>query len=680
MKRLGIKDLPANWKDHVEVVTRQRAKVRIAIAGKDQEPFDALATSHRRTPLDASHKAVIDELSRSGFSTIWISDYHLLQTHTKALQNLIDDPDKRTELKLRGYFQTNSEGRNPGSCNCFAFPLEDGAWRVYRFSTGLHEDDTWEQDGNGWTNCFFNRLPDLSTAAKSGGGVEAPNGGGYVFSTADDATAVIRVLGKPVSIPDELRQRETRLKTQKDGRLVISIKKEADDLTPQGWISEKGKLTRVLSVRSEAKPREPTDNSVKIDEIVRSLSAQDKHIGFVVKEESGKWTEHPKDNIKEIMLHQKFEKSDIERLLGEACFRSWRVVCVPFQPEYTGDRQWNRNAAQMRYAPSDNDSPHHPHWDKILNHCFGTLDESIRDSEWSQRLGIKTGADYGLAWVASLLRRPYVPLPYLFLYGKENSGKSIFHEMFEILMTKGRISGNSALTTPSGFNGELAGAVLAYIEELDISTNPVAHARMKEWLVAKFIPIREMRTNLYMIANMMHMIQIGNSASNAPIFDGDTRITMVEVPPLPPVGEEGGEIPKFKLEMLLNKEAPDFMRTILDMPIPPIEGRLGLPIVETKEKRLIQESRRSPVERFVAELGFITPGERILFSEFCDRFLDWLPEEEQNRWGKQRIAKGLPGECPVGIATGNKKYVGNLSWEFKESTAPALTLVEGKLK
>ena len=252
-KKLSDNDLPANWKDHVEVVTRQRAKVRIAIDSKDQEPFDALATSHRSIPLDASHKAVIDELARSGFSTVWIPDYHLLQTHTKALQNLIDDPDKRTELKLKGYFQTNSEGRNPGSCNCFAFPLEDGAWRVYRFSPGTHEDETWEQDGNGWTNCYFNQPPNLSMAAKSGGGVEAPNNGGYVFATAEDAAAVISVLGKPVNIPDELRQREARLKTQKDGRLVLSIKKEADDLTPQGWISEKGKLTRVSQCQTRGK-------------------------------------------------------------------------------------------------------------------------------------------------------------------------------------------------------------------------------------------------------------------------------------------------------------------------------------------------------------------------------------------------------------------------------------------
>jgi len=84
----------------------------------------------------------------------------------------------------------------------------------------------WEQDGNGWTNCEFNKLPDLKMASKAGGGLEAPNNGGYVFRTAKDAASVVEVLGQRVKIPEELEERETRLKAQKDGRLVISVVKE----------------------------------------------------------------------------------------------------------------------------------------------------------------------------------------------------------------------------------------------------------------------------------------------------------------------------------------------------------------------------------------------------------------------------------------------------------------------
>ena len=50
---------------------------------------------------------------------------------------------------------------------------------------------------------------------------------------------------------------------------------------------------------------------------------------------------------------------------------------------------------------------------------------------------MKTGVNISLAWIAWIIRFPFSPLPYLFLYGPENSGKSIFHEAIALLMTKG---------------------------------------------------------------------------------------------------------------------------------------------------------------------------------------------------------------------------------------------------
>ena len=82
-----------------------------------------------------------------------------------------------------GIFKTISEGRDLGTPNCFLFPLPNGAWRVYRFSPGIAEADTWTQDGQGWTTCYFNRYPDLATACTLLGGVEREQGG-YVFSSA----------------------------------------------------------------------------------------------------------------------------------------------------------------------------------------------------------------------------------------------------------------------------------------------------------------------------------------------------------------------------------------------------------------------------------------------------------------------------------------------------------------
>jgi len=142
-KGLSVTDLPANWRDHVEVVTRRRAKVRVqAVADEHLDPFEALASSRTTVPLDDKHKSLIDELTTSGFSTVWTTDHHLLQTHTKVLANLIDDSDKRRELGLRGIFKTISEGNDRATPNCFMFPMLDGAWRVFRFSPGIAEAET----------------------------------------------------------------------------------------------------------------------------------------------------------------------------------------------------------------------------------------------------------------------------------------------------------------------------------------------------------------------------------------------------------------------------------------------------------------------------------------------------------------------------------------------------------
>ena len=63
-------DLPANWRDHIEVVKGRRAKIKVnEIADDDQDPFEALASSQKIIPLDDSHKAQIESLMRSGFTT-----------------------------------------------------------------------------------------------------------------------------------------------------------------------------------------------------------------------------------------------------------------------------------------------------------------------------------------------------------------------------------------------------------------------------------------------------------------------------------------------------------------------------------------------------------------------------------------------------------------------------------
>ena len=128
-KVLTAVDLPANWRDHIEVVTRNGARCgstrspttswtpsRPWPQAKRSSPWTTAQGHYRGPPALQLH----DALDRRPPPA---ADPHL------RLERLMEAP--RTELKLVGVFDTNSQGRNPGNPNCFLFPLPNGAWRVY---------------------------------------------------------------------------------------------------------------------------------------------------------------------------------------------------------------------------------------------------------------------------------------------------------------------------------------------------------------------------------------------------------------------------------------------------------------------------------------------------------------------------------------------------------------------
>ena len=157
-KKLWLPDLPSDWHDHVEVVARRQTKVRVDTDIQDDylDPFDALASAYRKVPLDETHKQIIDELSHSGFTTVWLPDLHLCQTHTKALKKLMETG------KYEGVFRDELQWQQ--SRNAQLLLVSRGGWRLARLSllARCPEAETWHQDKEGWTNCRFNWPPDLS--------------------------------------------------------------------------------------------------------------------------------------------------------------------------------------------------------------------------------------------------------------------------------------------------------------------------------------------------------------------------------------------------------------------------------------------------------------------------------------------------------------------------------------
>jgi hypothetical protein len=312
---------------------------------------------------------------------------------------------------------------------------------------------------------------------------------------------------------------------------------------------------------------------------------------------------------------------------------------------------------------------------KVLSHCGVGLDDAIREHAWCRANGILNGADYLKVWVASLFQRPMSPLPYLFFYSADqNTGKSIFHEALAELVTKGVERADQALTNPSGFNGELANAVLCVVEETDLSKSRVAYNRIKDWVTSRSLPVHVKGLTPYTIPNATHWLQCSNSHTFCPVLPGDTRITMVYVPPLDP----DDLIPKEQLLQQLRKEASDFMAEVLALEIPPSGDRLAVPVIVTGEKLNAQRQNLTKLEEFILDKCYNVTGRMVRLAEFVERFHDWLDPGEVVEWSKQTVGKNLPPQYPKGRRPqDNQVNIGNLAWEPRkpgEAVQPRLVL------
>jgi Family of unknown function (DUF5906) len=672
-KVLSDDDIPVNWKDNVAVVTRKRAKIRVGgVPEADLDPFEALASSRRIVPLDEKHKAIIDALKASGFSTVWVPDHHLLQTHTCALRKVMDE--QKAILNLQGFFRTESKGKNPGEPNCFLFPLDSGGFKVYLFGPGRPEVNTWEQDGQGWTTCYFNRPPGLKIAARANGGIEDEQGG-FLFERADAALETAKTLGQKINLPAKMMDREAKVKAHRDGRLIFIVGKRHEDSGMEGWAAKKDKWARVLEVKADVQIKEVGHTAY--DNMLRALHASGSAAArWMYRSVGEEWHPLPVDQVKLMLIALGEKESDTKQILGSGLLRWWNQVNEPFKPEYPGGRAWNYQAAQFRYLPAERNDDEtvltHPHWDMILKHCGQDLDVALKDLEWAKQANIRTGADYLLAWAACMFRAPTIPLPYLFFYSpKQNTGKSSYHQALALLMTKGAHSADGALTNEKNFNEELANVVLAYVEETNVGKSANAYNRLKAWVTSPYLTIEGKGHKPYSQRNTLHFVQTANDRAFCPMQVGDERITMFFVPDL-----TGPEIAWPIMEKRLEAEAPAFMRTLLDLQLPSMIGRLHLPVVSTHNKQAAEEANKSDVELFIEGECFECIGNKLLFADFYEAFRAQLAPEDRGRWNSsQKVRRAIPSKYPFFRGGKNKSYIGNLSLEDKAPAANAEVLV-----
>ena len=376
------------------------------------------------------------------------------------------------------------------------------------------------------------------------------------------------------------------------------------------------------------------------------------------------------------IINKRFGYDVANEIKAYMVLNPWTLEHIPFADEYPGSselRLWNKDAPQLAYSIADEPGPH-PNWDLILNHLGTNLNGYVNKSEWCQQWGINNGGDYLRYWVTCLIKHPFVPLPYLFFFGPQNCGKSTLFEALSVLFTPGSVvSAGTSLISQAGFNSELVGAVVAYIDEKDLSqSGKPAYERIKEWTMAETIPIHTKGKPQYQRRNTLHFIQVGNGFQNLPVEDGDTRITAIEVTPF-----HGPIIPKNKLFDNLRQEAPFFLRTLITTALPDQFGRTRLPVLETEAKADLQKVNQSPAEAFAAERLFPCDGYAIKMTELHQAYMQYCNEGSLRAEGGlvfTRQLKTRSDKYIVGKSTGNVAYLANFSLKKEPPVGERLVL------
>ncbi len=668
LKKGSILDkIPVNWKDHLDVITGKRRKnLPSYIKNDDMDVFEQLCSQRPKIKLDKIHEKLLKWLKDNNAQWWWDQDRWMLVCHTSDLAKAHKD------LNFRGVFNTIATGKDSNDHNCFLYPLTKphGSWVVRRYSEGAGETDSWGQDGKGWTHCYLNKNTTLEMAADLSNGIEDEKGF-FHFPTTYDAKKAAKMLGSEFDFPDN---RPLAFRRHKDGRLIIQAEAKESDAAIKGWRKDKKKWVKILHTEIEQK------TNIEVQEyadMVRHLLTNKLDAGWSYKVESG-WVFESRQNIQLALSSLGLIPIEVNKVLGDAINLPWYVVNEPFQGEYLGDRKWNKDGAKLAYNPQTEGPFIHPTWDKILTHVGSGLDGVIKTNEWCQEVGIQTGGDYLRVWAASLFQFPKKKLPYLFFYSDEQrTGKTTFHEMLGSLMTKGYVDCSTALTSSGSFNAELLNAVLCRIEETDLRKHNMAKNRIKNWVTTRDMSYHEKGKTPYMVTNCTHYVQCGNKISECPIFDGDTRITLCEVPRIKEF------IPLDDMIVKCEKEAPAFLATLLNLEIPlSKDPRLNLLVLETGIKEQAQEENRNELELFLKEMTREVSGSTILYADLYNKFQNWLDPGEAHGWTKPKMGKKLPTKFPKGrvMTRAAQFYVGNISWILDDvKPGRKLALKEGKL-
>lgn len=659
-------NVPKNWRDHLTVVSRKSNKTVPKLVGVADNVFNELCGQRAKVKLDEEHLKLMNYLADKRLAGSWDADNHMLTSHTAYLR------DAHRDLGFRGQFETMSTGKDYGNdINCFSFPLRNGGWAVHRFGQGTQEHKLWTKTPKGFTKCYLNRELDLADVCRLFDATELENGG-YQFPTGSAGREALLRIGVEVALPDFGIARQFRIKlVQQDTKIVCMIPEAKGDPDIPEWPKEKGYHRKVVQNPRSGLPDEAAALGDYDDMLRHIISENGEDMGWVICTDDGTWRQEPVMNVRLFMQSKGISKKDIDIILGRAVNQAWVVVCKPFQPEYPGNREWNRSPAQFKIVPTlDGESLSFPTWEKVLSHCGRSLDGPILDHKWCKDNAITSGSGYLKMWLASLFKYPEQPLPYLAFYGPQDSGKSTFHEaVCQLILDGGYMDGALALQSDANFNGELQGSILCTLEEVDLRDKKI-YQKVKDWVTSNQISIHAKGQTPYKAPNYTHWVQAVNDRDFIPKFPGDTRICVLYVDHL----SETDKIPKRELWQRLQKEASDFLAALLSTEIPDSRDRLMLPVVKTVDAEAAEYSAMNPVEQFFKECVHRINGASESQEDVYQAFITWLDNpDEAMQWSKSKFLRSVPQDIQQGRISEKKnllKYLGNISLKADTPQAP----------
>lgn len=635
--------IPKNWKEHILVCNRTRKKTRSGDKG-----LESLSSALRSFHLDTEHQKILKWFSDTAeLDWWWDTDYNMLVCHTFDLAKC------HKSLNLRGIFETNSSGTS--TQNCFAFPLQNGTFIVRRHGSKTREARTWITDEMGWTKCYFNAEPTIYDACITNDALEDDKGE-YIFPNCIKTNEALTLLGVDFIYPDCFKNRQVTLQGKKD-KIVIKIdvlKEDAQSYT--GFIKKKKLWIKVFKYKEEFYTVQSQDT------LIRHVISNGIEAGWYISINKD-WVLQNKSNVISVLTSQitNVKRNEIEQMLGQSILDPWLLVNKPFEDEYLGERRWNKDAAQLSVRPLQGKIEY---WWSMLEHIGDNLDEPVTNNIWCQQNNISTGSDYLFAWICSMIQKPTEPLPYLFFFGGQETGKSTLHEALSLLFKnkRGYTRADQALKNTNGFNSELAHSVLCVVEETDLSGNSLALNRIKDWVTGKTISIHEKHKNVYEITNSTHWFQCSNDAKSCPVLPGDTRINVIEV------GALEKEIPKAKLLNCLEDEVPAFLYEILHYDLPTSDGRLAIPCLKTEVKEEIMIDNYNELEEFIMEKTYAKLGHLTSLNDFYSYFHAWLLSNYPTKakaWSRRGVGMKFPKTPPVVkglMGSDNTVFIGNLTF------------------